>query len=80
MLYSLSYSFYLIGGKISADHFKDGITPSLKANDKLKFAQDVALNHVIDKGKLLYKLSYKLLKEENRYDTLLYIYPYPTLI
>ena len=39
-------NFYLIGDKISADHFKDEITPLIKANDGLKFVPDVALNHV----------------------------------
>ena len=49
-------------------------------NDKLKFYHDVALNHVREKGKSLYKISYKVLKEEYGYYTLLGIYPYPKLI
>ena len=64
-------SFYFIGDKIAADCFKDEITPSLKSNDRLKFSQDVLLNHVIDKVKPRYKTSYKLLKAEDGYDTLL---------
>ena len=51
MLYSLSSIFFFIGDKISADSLKDEITPSLKANDRLKFDQDVAFNCVIEKGK-----------------------------
>ena len=54
----------MIGDKISADHFKDEIAPSLKANNRLKFDQDVALNHVREKGKPRRKPSYKLLKGE----------------
>ena len=46
MFCSLSYSFYLIGDKIAADDFKDGIKPSIKLNDRLKFAQDVAMDIV----------------------------------
>ena len=38
------------------------LNPSTKENDGLKFAQDVALNDVIDKVKYRCKLSYKLLK------------------
>ena len=43
---SFSSAFYFIGDKHSADRFKGEIIPPLKANDRLKFAQDVALNHV----------------------------------
>ena len=46
---SLSYTFYSIGDKISADYFKDEVTPSLKTNDKLQFSPDVEINHVINK-------------------------------
>ena len=52
----------------------------LKANDKLKFSQDVVLNNIRDKGKPKYKLSHKVLKEEDGYDPLLDISPYTTLI
>ena len=48
---SLLFLFYLFGDEISADCFKDEITPSSKPNDRLKIAQDVALNHVRNKGK-----------------------------
>ena len=48
---SFSYSFYFIGDKRFAGYFKDEIRPSLKANDRLKFSQDVALDHVREKGK-----------------------------
>ena len=77
---SLSSEFYFIGNKIAADCFKDEITPSLKANDRLKFAQDMALNNVIEKGKPRCKLSYEVLKEEYGYYTLLEISTYPKLI
>ena len=52
----------------------------LKENDRLKFSQDVALDHVIGKGKIWWKLSYKLLKEYYVYDPFFYISTYPTLI
>ena len=39
-------SLYFIGDKISADCFKNEISPLLKANYRLKFYQDVALVHV----------------------------------
>ena len=40
----------------------------------------MAFNSVIDKGKLRYKILYKLLKEEYRYDILNYISTYPKWI
>ena len=60
--------------------YKDVIISSLKANDGLKFAQDVALNHVRAKVKTQYKISCKVSKEEDVYDSLFYISPYPTCI
>ena len=48
---SLLDSSYFIGDNISADFKKDEITPLLKANDRLKFDQDVAFYCVIEKGK-----------------------------
>ena len=51
MFLSLSYVFFLVVDKIAADCFKDEISPSLKANNGLKFAQDVAFNCVRRKGK-----------------------------
>ena len=50
------------------------------ANVRLKFSQDVELNHVREKVKTRYKLQYKVLKEEDGHYLLLYIYPYPILI
>ena len=47
-----SSELFFIGDKIAANNFKDEITPSLKSNDRLKFAQDVALNSVRYKVKL----------------------------
>ena len=80
MFCSLSSEFYFIGDKIAADCFKDETTPSLQSKDRLKFNQDVALNHIREKLKLQSKLSFRLLKEEDVYDPLLYISTYPTLI
>ena len=51
MLSSLSSEFYFIGDKFYADFLQDENTPSLKENDRLKLYQDVALNHVTEKGK-----------------------------
>ena len=48
--------FYLIGDKISAGCFKDEITPSLKANDRLRSAQDVTFKNVKEKVKPRCKL------------------------
>ena len=76
----MSSAFYFFGDKIYADSFINEITPSLKANDGLKFSQDVAFNNVREKGKPQYKLSYKVLQEEDVYDPLLDIYPYQALI
>ena len=47
----MSYAFVLIGYKINADDFEYEITPSLRANDRLEFAKDVAFNHVREKGR-----------------------------
>ena len=52
----------------------------LKANYRLKFAQDVALNLAREKVKPRSKISYKLLKEEYGYYPFIDTYPYPTLI
>ena len=52
----------------------------LRANDRLTFSQDMALNHASEKVKPRCKLSYKLLKEKYVYDTLLDISAYTTLI
>ena len=60
---SLSSTFFLIVDKIAADLFKDGITTYLKANDRLKFAQDMAINIVREKVKPRTKFYYKTLKE-----------------
>ena len=45
------FSFFFVGYKISADYFKDEITLSIKSNDRLKFDQDVTMNHMREKGK-----------------------------
>ena len=80
MFCALSYKFIFIGDKISANILKYEITPSLKANGRLRFAQNVALNRVREKGKPQWKISYKVLKEEEGYDKFLDISTYPTLI
>ena len=77
---SLSYEFYFIGDKIAADNFKYEITPSLKANARLKFYQDATLNCAIYKEKIRYKLSYKVLNEEIGYYQFLDIYPFLILM
>ena len=73
------YEFYFIGDKIAADNFKYEITPSLKANARLKFYQDATLNCAIYKEKIRYKLSYKVLNEEYGYGKFINISTYPTL-
>ena len=61
--------------------FKKGeITPSLKENDRLKFAQEVAINHIKQKVKTQFKLSYKVFKKQDVYDTFITIYSFTTLI
>ena len=55
---SLSYAFLFVGDKISADFFKDESTSSFKSNERLKFVQYVAMNHIIEKGKPQRKISY----------------------
>ena len=76
----MSSVYYVIVDKIAADSFKDEITPWLKANDRLKFSQDVALNNAREKGKPQREISYKVLKEEYGYDPLLDMSTYITLI
>ena len=39
---SLSSAFLFVGNKVAADYFKDEIIPSLKENNRLKLADDVA--------------------------------------
>ena len=80
VLSSFLSELFFIGDKIAVDCLKDEITPSLKSNERLKFAQDVALNNVREKVKPQCKLSYKVLKEEYGYYPLLDIYPYITSI
>ena len=80
MFFSISSIFFFIVNKISADNFKNEITPSLKANNGLKLDQYVALNRVREKGKPRCKLSYEVLKEEDGYDPLIDIFPYLALI
>ena len=51
MLCSLSSPLFFVVDKFSADYFKYEIAPSLKANGRLKFAQDVTFNRLREKGK-----------------------------
>ena len=80
MIWPSLSTFYFVGDIISAYCFKYEITPSVKANDRLKFDKDVAFNRVGEKLKPQFKVLYKLLKELYGYDTLLEISKYPTLI
>ena len=50
MLFQFPSEYFFVGNKVAADHLKEPILTSLKARYRLKFAQDVASNHVIDKG------------------------------
>ena len=72
--------FYLLVRNISSYCFKDEIIPLFKSNDGLKFAQDVAMNHVRKKGMKLCKLVYKIFDEQDGYDRFLGISPFPILI
>ena len=54
--------------------------PLLKANYRLKFSQDVAMNSLIENGKPQIKLSYNVFKEQYGYDSLLDISQFPTFI
>ena len=52
----------------------------LKSNDGIKFAQDIACNHVREKEKITIKILYKVLEEEDGYHPLLEIPPFPKFI
>ena len=80
MFCSFSWAFFFVGDKVSIDHFKDEIITSLKSNNRLKFSQDVAINHLIDKGKLRCNLWNKVFEEKSAYYPFLYISPFPSLI
>ena len=47
----MPYEFFFVGEKVAADYFKDDIIPLLKIKSRLKFDQDVVLDHVREKGK-----------------------------
>ena len=63
-----------------ADFFKYAFIHWFKAYDILKFAQDVAINYVIDKVKPKCKLSYNVFEEQYGYDPFLEISLFPVLI
>ena len=69
-----------IGDKVSVDNFKDKNTTFITENDRLKFSQDVAMNHFREKWRLKWKISYKVFEEKYGYDTLIEISPHPKLI
>ena len=56
LFFSISYSFFFVGDKIVAGAFKDEIKPSLIVRGRLTVDQDVATNHVREKGKQQCKL------------------------
>ena len=74
---SLLSEFFFVGDKIAANHFKDAIIPSLKANDRPKFSQDVEMNHAKEKVKTQCKNLYKAFKRKYGYDPLLDISTFP---
>ena len=47
----IAICIFFAGDRISAGTFKDAIIPPLKANYRLKFDQDIAMNHAREKGK-----------------------------
>ena len=51
---------FLCWRKITDDGFKETIIPLLKSKYRLKFAWDVVSNHVKEKRKTRYKLSFKV--------------------
>ena len=63
MFCSLLFVLFFTDDKIATDYLKVEIKPSLKSKNGLKFTQAVALNHVREKVKPIFKLSYKSLKE-----------------
>ena len=62
VFYSFSSTFYLVGDKTAADCFKDEIKPFLKAKKMLELSQNVAMNHVREKGKPGCKIPYEVFK------------------
>ena len=50
-LYVLFIFIYIFVVTKVSEYFLNNIIPQLKANNRLKFAQDVALNHAIVRGK-----------------------------
>ena len=68
------------GNKVVADGFKDDIIPSLKAKSRLQPDHEVILNQGREKVKPRCKLSYKVFNEKYGYDTLIEIFPFPTLL
>ena len=58
MFCSLYCAFLFVGDNIAAGCVKDKIIPFLKSKGRLKFDQNVVVNHLIEKGKPQFKLSY----------------------
>ena len=69
----ISCAFFFVGNKVATDHFKDENIPPLKESYRLKFSDDVEINHVRWKEKSRCKISYKLFDKQYGYDPLLYI-------
>ena len=80
VLRSFSYGLLFVGNKVAVDWFKYYIIPSLKANTRLKFAQDASFILIKEKLKPIYKLAYALFEGKYGYDPFLDISPFPTLI
>ena len=60
VLCSLTYLFLFVGNKSSADNFKDAIKTFLKESYRLKNSKCMTMNHVTEKVKPQFKLSYNI--------------------
>ena len=76
----MSCVFLFVDDKVTVDFFKDEIRTFIKAKYRLKFFQDLVMNHVSDQVKPRFKIQYKLTEEQYSYDILFDISLFPTLI
>ena len=60
----ISIWIFFVGEKVVADCFKYDIITLLKSKYRIKFVQDVALNHVIEKGNPRFKIVYTILRNK----------------
>ena len=60
MLCSFSSIFFFVSENFAADHFNDDIIPFVREKDSVQYDISVALSYVKDKGKLRYKITYKI--------------------